>query len=249
MQIISLNILGGAIFEPLREFLVKESAKTDFFCFQEVYDSASDQLLEASAKSNIFSELQTMLPDFDGYFETTEANFFGYVGVSSGLAIFAKKNIEILSHGQILVAWHEGEPQTNMQYVRFGSGKSQYTLAHVHGVIWPGSKIDSPDRLMQSVNIDAFLEKETDRKILCGDFNLMPNTESMALIEEIGMRDLIKDYKIETTRSKLDNQKYGPDDRQSFADYIFVSQEVKVLNFEVPNVTVSDHLPLKLIFE
>jgi len=33
------------------------------------------------------------------------------------------------------------------------------------------------------------------------------------------------------------------------SDYVFVSLEVKVKKFEVPNIEISDHLPLILDFE
>jgi len=34
-----------------------------------------------------------------------------------------------------------------------------------------------------------------------------------------------------------------------FADYVLVSQEIKVKDFHVPDVEVSDHLPMVLDFE
>ena len=38
--------------------------------------------------------------------------------------------------------------------------------------------------------------------------------------------------------------------RQSLGvDYVFVSPEVKVIDFSVPNIEISDHLPLILDFE
>ena len=37
--------------------------------------------------------------------------------------------------------------------------------------------------------------------------------------------------------------------KQHFADYVFVSKDVKVKKFEVPYLEISDHLPLILDFE
>ncbi|MBI4363646.1 MAG: endonuclease/exonuclease/phosphatase family protein [Candidatus Doudnabacteria bacterium] len=245
MKVISLNILGGRVFEPLKSFLTNEALDTDFFCFQEVYDSPSDQMINDGAKSNIFLELQNMLPGFKGYYEKTLDNCSGYVDVSLGLAIFAKKGIKLQS-GQTLIALHEDEPPTNLQFARFEQNGNRYTLAHIHGIVNPGSKTDSADRLIQSINIDRFLNNESGKKILCGDFNLLPNTVSIELIEQASMRDLIKEFGIKTTRSDLNFAKYPAGNRQLFADYMFVSTDVNVTNFKVPKINVSDHLPLKL---
>lgn len=84
-------------------------------------------------------------------------------------------------------------------------------------------------------------------KVLCGDFNLLPQTKSIAMLEG-RMRNLIKEYNIKTTRSKL-NPYHGTPTEQHFADYVFVSEDIKVLDFKVPEAEVSDHLPMILEFE
>jgi endonuclease/exonuclease/phosphatase family metal-dependent hydrolase len=79
------------------------------------------------------------------------------------------------------------------------------------------------------------------KKILCGDFNLLPNTESIAMLEK-GMKNLVKEYGITSTRSHHYTKEH------KFADYIIVSTDIKVANFEVLQEPVSDHLPLLLEF-
>jgi endonuclease/exonuclease/phosphatase family metal-dependent hydrolase len=74
----------------------------------------------------------------------------------------------------------------------------------------------------------------------------MPDTESIRMIEQTGMRNLIADFGIATTRSELSYAQYPPDDRQHFADFAFVSPEARVVDFRVPRVNISDHLPLVL---
>jgi endonuclease/exonuclease/phosphatase family metal-dependent hydrolase len=78
-------------------------------------------------------------------------------------------------------------------------------------------------------------------RILCGDFNLLPNTDSLTILEQ-GMRNLIKEYPVTSTRSRF----YEKPDK--FADYILVSPEVVVEDFQVLDEAVSDHLPLLLEF-
>ncbi len=80
---------------------------------------------------------------------------------------------------------------------------------------------------------------------MCGEFNLQPKTESIAIIGS-GMRDLIKEYGVTTTRNKYyaDMEKY----RDYIADYVFVSPNVRVADFKVLDNEVSDHFPLFLEF-
>ncbi len=54
--------------------------------------------------------------------------------------------------------------------------------------------------------------------------------------------DLIKEYKITSTRSLSKN-------RPEVVDYVIVSPEISVNNFAVLGEEVSDHLPLLLEFE
>ncbi|MGH7175090.1 MAG: endonuclease/exonuclease/phosphatase family protein, partial [Minisyncoccia bacterium] len=55
-----------------------------------------------------------------------------------------------------------------------------------------------------------------------------------------GMRNLIEEYKITSTRTSF------YDETEKFADYAFVSPEAKVLDFKVLPEEVSDHAALYL---
>jgi len=90
------------------------------------------------------------------------------------------------------------------------------------------------------------LNKVSGKKILCGDFNLAPDTRSLEIIKE-NMVDLIEKYEVESTRSSF-YRHYG-EPGLSFADYMIVSPEIKVNDFRVLQDPVSDHLPLYLDFE
>ena len=57
------------------------------------------------------------------------------------------------------------------------------------------------------------------------------------------MKNLIKEYKVTTTRSHFYTKEH------KFADYILVSPEIEVKKFEVIQDVVSDHLPLMLEFD
>ncbi len=86
-----------------------------------------------------------------------------------------------------------------------------------------------------------FVRSIEHRKILCGDFNLRPDTKSMSILER-ELKNLIKDYKITSTRSKLYTKE------EKYADYILTSHDLKLINFKILDEVVSDHLPLLLEF-
>lgn len=98
------------------------------------------------------------------------------------------------------------------------------------------------DRLEQSKKVTAFLRNISSSKILMGDFNLLPNTQSIKILEK-NMDNLIKKYHITGTRSSLYEKP------EKYADYIFVSPEIKVVDFKVLPDIVSDHLALYLTIE
>jgi endonuclease/exonuclease/phosphatase family metal-dependent hydrolase len=131
--------------------------------------------------------------------------------------------------------------------VKIKKGQKSFWVVNFHGVSRPGEKFDTPRRLLQSKKIISALKKLKGPKILCGDFNLLPNTKSIELVEQAGMKNLIKTYKIKNTRNSISWQKYN--NKQYYADFTFVSPEIKVKKFKVPYNLPSDHLPMILDFE
>lgn len=129
----------------------------------------------------------------------------------------------------------------NVHHVSVNAGGAEYLISNFHGLWFPYDKLDNADRIVQSEKLLSFLNAHNGKKIVCGDFNLMPDTKSIQIIEG-GMRNLVKEYNISTTRSSLWEHP------QLFADYTFVSSEVVVRDFKVPRITVSDHLPMILEF-
>lgn len=260
MKIVFLNIWGGKMYEPLLAFLREQASATDVFCFQEVFDSpAAGRTVRWGGRADIFSDLKAALPEFTPYYAVSARNYDGdeYTDfdLSHGNAIFARKRISVSSSGDFFIS-DEGMPSPDrphafphkLQYVRLESNGAEYIAANVHGVAYPGSKRDTPERIKQSQKIVEFLNGERGEKILGGDFNLLPDTESIRMIERAGMRNLVKEYGITTTRTMLSYGQYPESDRQYFADYAFVSTGVQVKDFTVPQIEVSDHLPLILEF-
>jgi endonuclease/exonuclease/phosphatase family metal-dependent hydrolase len=108
----------------------------------------------------------------------------------------------------------------------------------------PGTKLDTKEREEASKRIIDFMKEKSGEKIIGGDFNLLPNTQSILAFENSGYKNLIKEFNIKTTRNNNAWKHY--EDKQLFADYVFVSKNLKIKKFEVIENEISDHLPLIL---
>lgn len=256
MRLLSLNIWGGKIYEPLIDFIKEFSKTTDIFCFQEVFQSNS-QIKESSGyRTNIFQDICQALPDFHPYFAQT---FEGYdlinlvdFNLVFGVAIFVKKSIDVTSYEEIYIHKVEGdvvkrvthfETSRTLQSISFQLNNKTFNIYNLHGIWIPDSlgKNDTIARINQSKTIAKFIQKHNGEKIITGDFNLSPDTKSLNILEK-NLKNLITDFKIPTTRSSFYTRGH------KFADYTLVSAGVNINGFEVPDVTVSDHLPMILDF-
>jgi endonuclease/exonuclease/phosphatase (EEP) superfamily protein YafD len=164
--------------------------------------------------------------------------------------MFVRKGIEVKAEGSyeiFKITDDLGLPEDIkiwnrlLQYITVPYKNSEITIFNLHGLYTGGGKGDGIARLEQSRKVSNFMRNHRGSKILCGDFNLNPETESIKIFEE-GMVNLIKEKGIVSTRSHI----YSGDNK--YADYIFTSPDVAVLHFEVLQDTVSDHLPLYIEF-
>lgn len=257
MKLISLNIWGGQAYAPLMDFVRASAPDTDIFCFQEVLRSSLNITEVNKIRINILADLAKALPEFRYYFAPEQEGFdlsgMTDLDVSFGQATFVKKTHKVESTGSVFV-WRNKNEGTdrftipaNFLYSRLLNNGKKFTIANIHGVALPGDKLDNPDRIAQSQKIIDFFSKEEGEKIICGDFNLLPKTQSVKMLEDAGLMSLIRIYDIQETRNKL-SPFYGKPEYQKFADFTFVSKEVEVKKFEVPYVEASDHLPMILEF-
>lgn len=260
MKVLSLNTWCGQIFTPLLQFISEKATEIDVFCFQEVMSTDTEVKESHACRMNLFEELQQVLPNHQGYFAVAQdgVDIEGPVDfqTSFGLAMFIRKDLKVNKAGDVFVFRHKNACQfnnadqhaavtmgRNMQYAEIETAQGLYTICNLHG-LWNGQgKSDSPNRIQQSYQITSFLKQVSGKKILGGDFNLLPNTESLQIIKT-GLIDLITQYNIQSTRSHY-YRHYGEND-SNFADYMLVSPDITVQDFKVLSDAVSDHLPLYL---
>jgi len=261
MKLVSLNTWGGKYFKPLTDF-IKQNQDADIFCFQEVYSTNSEiKQYKNILRANMLEELIKILSNYQ-YFYSKEISGFDsdpnpvHFNLTVGKAIFIKNGFNIQNKGDLILYGNIEEKElkkdfsnlaVTLQYINVVINNKIYTICNIHGTSFPGSKLDTELRLNYSKRIVDFLKDKDGIKILTGDFNLLPQTKSIKIFEE-EMRNLIKEFKIKKTRSNI-SPFFGKPDFQKFADYTFVSKDIKVKSFQVPDVKISDHLPMILKFE
>ncbi len=251
MKIITLNIWGGrAGKENLLSFFAAHS-DADIFCLQEVWSAPYNHLggVKAGGTPLDFSKIMShglqdighVLPEHAAYFRPLFENNYG-------LLIFVRKTIPVLFEDDLYVYKHKGyvgehdigDHGRSIQHITMETPSGPLTVINFHG-LWNGhGKSDTPERIAQSENILAFVQTLKNPFVLCGDFNLTPDTQSLQAFETFGMRNLIKEYGITSTRTSF----YTKPER--FADYVFTDPAIPIKNFQVLPEEVSDHTPLYL---
>lgn len=209
MKLISLNTWGCRITE-IFEYIKSNSESVDIFCFQEILKGGSGKTSKGEVKST-YEDIDHILPDHIGYF--SEYGEGGYYSESSknldfkyGVACFIRASLkQSFVEG---VTLHIPERKWNDYSGRFAAGASlavvvgNYVIINVHG-LWQGSiKGDTEAKIEQSTQIINLAERIRGQKIICGDFNLLPNTKSIQMFRE-KYEDLIQEYGITDTRGSL----------------------------------------------
>ena len=184
-------------------------------------------------------EISDLLSDYTPYFRP-------HYQENYGLLMLVKNNIRVDREGEIFVHKYKGyvpegdigNHARNIQFITTEFNGNPLTVINFHG-LWNGKgKTDSDDRLIQSNNIKAFIERLSGSLVLCGDFNLLPDTESIKIIEDIGLRNLIKESGVTSTRTSHYTKP------EKFADYTFISKDLELSDFKVLPDEISDHSPL-----
>lgn len=244
MKLITLNTWGGKIKEPFISFL-KAHQDADIFCFQEIFHDAAEKTRGdfGDAHFDLYNEMKSLLPEMTGYFCPTVEDYYG-------IATFVRKGLTVQASGDITIyenPEYEGGANHSRKalWVELDWGGKTLSILNVHG-LWNGKgKTDTPERIEQSKRIRNFMDSVKGGQIICGDFNLLPETESLSILEE-GMQNLVKEFNVTSTRTSL----YARAETSGkFADYIFVSPDIKVVEFKVLPDEVSDHSPLHLEIE
>lgn len=247
MKLITLNTWGGAVLDPLFEF-VKEHKETDIFCLQEIFkDNQKENVPELfhidRAVGDLFERIQVLLPEHQHHFASILRDAYGLVSaVKDGIEVVETGETTLFENPEFSVN-DERDHDRKMLWIVICKDGKEYLIGNVHGYWDESGKGDTKERITQSERILATLKEKNLPTVLCGDFNLEPDTESVGMIEKAGFRNLVKEYGVTTTRTSF----YKKDSK--FADYIFVNDGIEVLDFKVMPDEVSDHSALTIEFK
>ena len=76
------------------------------------------------------------------------------------------------------------------------------------------------------------------RTLIMGDMNARPGEADVVLYSEAGLRDVYSETGSEDSLTFISSDPYER------IDWIFASDDVTFLDFDIPRTTASDHLPL-----
>jgi endonuclease/exonuclease/phosphatase family metal-dependent hydrolase len=228
VKIVFLNTFYGELDKQIREYLISEIAETNVFCLQEVHAKM------LAICRDVFCEYNEI---FAEKYISSEEKY--------AQATYIKKPLKITASCPVM----DSKDKVGLGlFTEIESNERLLNIINFHGPPKPGHKLDTPKRIDQSKYLIKYCMDLPGDKIIGGDFNISPETKSIKMFEELGYVDLIKKYKIKTTRNNIAWAKYV-NHKKYFSDYVFVNPNLKIKRFEVPNIEVSDHLPMILEIE
>ncbi|AQS61900.1 hypothetical protein AGRHK599_LOCUS1092 [Rhizobium rhizogenes] len=266
MRLICLNGWGGKLNDELLAYL--SSSDPDILCLQEVVHTPAatqdwltyrDHGLELPQRANFLRDVSDALPDHVAVFCPAAQGdlWHGEVRYPSqwGLATFIRKSIAVIAqaqgfvHGSFSTDGYGDHPRSRTAHaVRvfdFRNGQPA-VIAHMHGLRDLEGKHDSPARLAQAkrlVQLIRNIAQDGDRIVVCGDFNVLPESETFTVLKELDLIELV------TTRGYTDTRTSHYTKQNRYADYMLVNSAVTIDHFDVVGEPeVSDHRPLLLEF-
>jgi endonuclease/exonuclease/phosphatase family metal-dependent hydrolase len=262
MRIVSVNAWGGAMFNELAPWLAEIGA--DVACLQEVtrtpgvtgWTRFEDGERSLPQRANLYEDVRSVLPMHQGLFIASDA---GPVTLESGdrhhqdfgIATYVADDLPLIGvdtefvHGEFVdhEDWAiEDRPRVALatRVIDRSHGRA-VTVVQLHGLRDPAGKHDTPARRTQADRLAALIERASspgDLTVVCGDLNLLPDSETFKVLADLGLTDLVG-----TTDTRTSS--YPKPTRH--ASYLLVSNPTAIKTFQVLTTPeVSDHRALLL---
>jgi hypothetical protein len=265
MRIITLNAWGGRALYPLMKFIERYAPTTDVFCFQEVFNTSQEEVdchhPDEYLCGNLYQRIERLIGGFGRDQFTGEFAARPESPTRMSQALFYRNSLSAVAYGDQVIHQPErpvedGSAVISGRLAQFlmvasrskpTSSFEPLAIINYHGLWGGGDKADSSDRLNQSRRLRQLMDQMPGPVVLCGDLNLLSNTESLRLLDH-GHRNMVTDYGIVSTRTPL-YRHYEDPLFPKMADYVILSDGmggIKVRNFWVLSDLVSDHAPLLL---
>ncbi len=242
IKIIQINIYKGRYLDSLVDFLKAENP--DFITMQEVTEGSFN--LSQGFGGNIFDLLKDRL----GMQGVYNFDLICDDGAKMGNAVLGKHKllesfVLTLRNGRVYgrdefakLTRFETIPRHLIDVV-FKLGDTNLHVASWHGA-WTAPPADTKETFRQSTLVYKYLKALEGPFILGGDLNAIIGSKTVDIIGKVANNLMLDSPADMTTNPKV--HKIAP--LGFLIDYIFVSSEFKVKSLRVPQVTVSDHLPV-----
>lgn len=245
IKIIQINIYKGKYLGELINFLKGENP--DIILQQEV--SCGKLNYTKDKTLNLFEVIKREL-GMDGAFngdvrlEGDENSSFGNAVLTKYpildqkvvvLAQFRPLTFEEIEHVELI--WAQ-VPRHVLDLVVDVSAQKVHVMSW-HGA-WTAPPTDTSQTLRQANMAAKYLKSIKEPYILGVDMNNIPQSKTVAIIDKVAINHMMGSGVLQTTHPKI--HKIVP--RGYLIDYIFTSNHFKLKSISVPEVTVSDHLPV-----
>ncbi len=259
-----LNGWGGKLHGALSKYVSDEAP--DVLCLQEVVhspDTDEDWLIYRDGdhvlpqRANFFRDICAALPDHTAYFSPAAQGVLWRddeaIPSQWGLATFVRKSIPIIAQAQGFVhktfspkGYGEHPRSRTAHAIRLHDFDKDRAVCvtHMHGLRDLRGKMDTPERAAQVrrlLSLSKSISEAGDAAIICGDFNVEPESETLTYLRQSGFEELVLARGYTSTRTPLYEKP------AKFADYMLVNKALRVVDFKVvSDPVVSDHCPLVL---
>lgn len=249
MKVVQVNAWKGYLIQPLMEFIRQE--QPDILCSQEVSSSSRPNPL-----FHIFQNLEYIKEagDFEYTFFSPTSSFDAFgAKVDTGNAIFSK--IPFVNQRTEFINEKYNPDQTVLDF-RFNitniqicelqlPNNQKLAVANYHGY-HDVNPLGTERTIECSKEVAKILNPLKDSLLLCGDFNISPESPAFKPINSLDLINPTVENGIKTTLSKV--HRISNRDK-TVCDYILHSPKVKVGKFTVSDKIVSDHKALILEFD
>lgn len=244
LKIVCLNLWrGGKLFDPMVDFLRAEDA--DLVLLQEVYDG-SKLLLDRRFRSLMTLRETLDYPFYSSAPSWTEDREEGKIPL--GLAILSKLPIQATDVTFFYSEYRDDCKDTpefwpiyprNLQHAELLSPVGILNIYNFHGVWDLDGDNFSTDRQKMSRAILKAIEGKQN-VILAGDTNAKTTNPALRAIET----HLTSVFGDTRTTSFNMRQKDNPGYTTAVVDHMYISPTIEVVSATMPDVDISDHLPL-----
>lgn len=243
LKFIQVNIYKGKYLDSLLDFL--KSHDPDFVSMQEVTAGELNLCDNNLELFEYFKKRLGLKGVLDKVMQPVDSpkSYLGNV-VFSKYQIFGSKSLVLKTFEEFTLAkFNDFKSFTkfprNLLSVECVLDGQKISAISWHAA-WTAPPTDTEETLRQAKEVADFLKNLKEPFILGCDMNAVPQSKVAGLINQSAVNLMMNSGVLQTTHLKI--HKIAP--RGFMIDYIFTSPHFKLKKLEVPQVTISDHLPV-----